>query len=429
MLLGKTHLSILRDNDDYFWALANGWQPVVGNLNSTTASQALFDGWHYYKPDATDLDYYVTLNAGGGRLYLYYDYLGDNQITICDPNTATTVTSDTRGYYDISVGDTRDEGLYRVYCYANGGTGYCRPPFTVYSAYENYGTPPIQNDGDLSNSSFYNRVRANDVYFHECRPTNIGFSGMRRSGLSVNCWDGWTYHRGTRLYYRIALPSNWDNGVDSFTVFYDYGGANQQQLLNWTTAGTRESYVDINTTSYSYTPGARYRVTCRVDSGRYPDVQYLFIEPQPTDPGPGLDAALWDYIVMGEFTVGQIVGGRANLPFIVTTDVSNLSTNDRHIFSALCASAKVGRRDYAMRKPSVTIDAVTYSGDVRIVHRYDTLVYRTSDGEMTWDDNTQALDDYGDADYQTLDLRGLDLAYGQVYKVTGTPVDYAAEIP
>ena len=71
MLLGRAHLSIFRDNDDYFWALANGWQPVAGNLNSTTASQALFDGWHYYKPDATDLDYYVTLNAGGGRLYLY----------------------------------------------------------------------------------------------------------------------------------------------------------------------------------------------------------------------------------------------------------------------------------------------------------------------------------------------------------------------
>jgi len=29
----------------------------------------------------------------------------------------------------------------------------------------------------------------------------------------------------------------------------------------------------------------------------------------------------------------------------------------------------------------------------------------------------------------TLDLRGLDLAYGQVYKISGEPVEFAAEIP
>jgi len=438
-LLGRANLSILRDNDDYFWGLAHGWQPIPGNLNSTTASKALFDGWHYYKPDATDLDYYVTLNAGGGRLYLYYDYGGAHQQhTICDPNTATTVTSDTRGLFDIAAADTvagagvREEGLYRVYCYANGGTGYCRPPFTVYNPIvgeTNYGTPPVVLDGDTSSTGIYNRVRLNDLHFNACRPTNIAFSGMQRSGASKNCWDGWTYHRGTRLYYRISLPSNWDDGVDSFSLQYDYGGANQQQLLNWTTAGTRESYVDLDTTSYTYTPGQRYRVTARVNSGRLPDVQYLFIEPQTTNVGPGVQSARWRYIPMDEFTVGEIVRGRIVWPFDPwPTEVSLLSDNDRVIFSALCASAKVGRRDYAVRTPTVTIDAVEYTGDLRIVHRYDTLIHRSTDGEMTWDENTQSLDDYDDDNaYQTLDMRGLDIAYGQVYKVTGAA--YAAEIP
>ena len=133
---------------------------------------------------------------------------------------------------------------------------------------------------------------------------------------------------------------------------------------------------------------------------------------------------------MDEFTVGNIVGGKADVPFVVTTDVSNLATNDKHIFSALCANAKVGRRDYAVRTPSVALNSTSYAGDLRIVHRYDRLVYRTTDGEMTWGTNTESLDD-SDSDnaYQTLDLTGLDLAYGQVYKITGGPVHYAAEIP
>ena len=82
-----------------------------------------------------------------------------------------------------------------------------------------------------------------------------------------------------------------------------------------------------------------------------------------------------------------------------------------------------------MRSPKVTLSSVDYDGDLRIVHRYDTLVYRTTDGELSWGDETEGLDDYGSTGYQTLDLRGLDLAYGQVYKITGAPVDYAAEIP
>ena len=427
-ILGRGNLEVLRDNDDFFWAMANAVHPIVGNLNSTTASQALFDGWHYYKADATDLDYYVTLNAGGGRLYLYYDYGGAfSQITVCDPQTAGTVTSDTLGLYDVSVGGTRPEGIYRVYCYANGGTGYCRPPYTVYTGGENYGAPSRPSDGELSSATFFNRVRSNDLYFNDCLPVQAAFSGMQRSGSSKNAWDGWTYHRGTRLWYRITLPSNWGVG-DSFSLQYDYGGANQQELLSWTTAGTREDYVDIDTASYTYTPGSRYRVTARVDSGRLPNVEYLYIEPLVTDPGPGVDAADWNYIVMDEFAVNQWVYGSRPLGVYNRLDI--LKAADAHIFSALCASSKVGRRDYAVRKPTVTIDAVAYTGDLRLVRRYDTLVYRTLSGEVSWGTSTESLSDYTDDDaYMTLDLRGLDLAYGQVYKISGDPVDFAEEIP
>ena len=117
-------------------------------------------------------------------------------------------------------------------------------------------------------------------------------------------------------------------------------------------------------------------------------------------------------------------------PLGVYNRLDILKTADSHIFSALCTSSKVGRRDYAVRKPTVTIDAVTYTGDLRLVRRYDTLVYRTLSGEVSWGTSTESLSDYTDDDaYMTLDLRGLDLAYGQVYKISGEPVEFAAEIP
>jgi hypothetical protein len=243
----------------------------------------------------------------------------------------------------------------------------------------------------------------------------------------VNCWDGWDYHFGTRIYYRIVIPDNWDTGGgDSFSIQYDYGGANQEEVLNVTTKGTYESFYDLTNT---FTPGTRYRVTCRVDSGRLPDVQYLFVEPQVTDVGPGYMTSDWDYFIMDEFTVGEMILYDYYPPSIYATNHINFSTNDRHVFSALCQNASIGRRDYAVRTPSVTLSSVDYAGDLRLCHRYDTLVYRTTDGEMAWGSNTESLDDYGDDGYQTMDLTGLDLAYGQVYKIEGSPVDYAAEIP
>lgn len=436
-LLGRANVGILRDNDDYFWGLAHGWRAIPGNLCDVDSNGTIFDGWHYYKADATNLDYYVTMDAGGdpgSRVRLYYDYDDDHhQHIVRDPSTATTVTSDTLGYFDIAATDTADgypdrpEGLYRVVVAASGGvTGYARPPFTVYTGDQTYGTPPAQSYGGIGPASFYNRVRSNDLYFNDCQPTNPAFSGMRRSGSSVNCWDGWDYHHGTRIYYRVVIPANWGGG-DSFAIHYDYGGAGQEDVVTLTTAGTHESYYDLTGT---FTPGARYRVTARVDSGRLPDVQYIFVEPQTTDVGPGYIAANWDYFVMGEFAVQEVVTWDMMPRTIFTTNHENYLINDKHIFSALCTSAKVGRRDYAVRAPTVALNSTTYTGDLRIVHRYDTLVYRTLDGELVWDDNNESLDDYTSDDaYQVLDLRGLDLQYGQVYKIVGVPVVYAAEIP
>lgn len=433
-LLGRANLSILRDNDDYFWGLAHGWRAIPGNLNEEVENGTLFNGWHYYKPDATDLDYWIYKDANDNtRVHLYYDYGGTNQIQVANMNRTGALTSDTLGLYDISVGGTREEGLYRVYCKAKyGGSGHCRPPFTVYTGDESYGTPPLQLDGALSNHGFYNRVRSNDLYFNECKPTNIAFSGMARWGVGAakNVWDGYDYHFGTRIYYGIHLPGNWDDGNDWCRLYYDYGGTNEQKILDLDTGGYYASYCDIDTTSYSYTPGQRYRVTCRSNSGFAPVVYYLFVEPQPMDRGPGILATEWRYRLMDEFIVGDIVRGRMDWPFDpLPTEISLLSDNDRHIFSALCASAKIGRRDYAVRSPSVWMGGVNYTGELRIVHRYDTLVYRTSGSTMNWGGTSQSLDDYGDDGYETLDLRGLDMAYGQTYAIRGGTVDYAAEIP
>ena len=433
-LLGRANLSILRDNDDYFWGLAHGWRTIPGNLNSTDENGVLFDGWHYYKADSTDLAYYVTMNAGadsGARIHMYYDYGGDNEVQFMNMQAPGTDDSLVLGNYDVSVGNTRAEGLYRVYCKAKYGcSGYCRPPYTVYTGDQAYGTPAIQWDGDRSDNTFYNRVRLNDLYFNDCKPTNIAFSGMeQRTGAGVNCWDGWDYHHGTRLYYRLVLSTAFGGG-DWFRIYYDYGGANEQVVKSFTTSGTKENYADIDTTSYTYNPGQRYRVTCRMNSGAKANVEYLFIEPQTTDPGPGIDPAAWRYYVMDEFTVGNIVLGRIPPAYGPSTvEVSLLSDNDRHIFAALCASAKIGRRDYAVRTPTVTEGGLTYTGDLHIIHRYDTLIHRTSGADMTWGTDTGSLDDYGDDAYKAQDLRGLDLTYGQVYTISGDEVDYAAEIP
>ena len=374
------------------------------------------------------MDYFTTLNAGGGRMKLYDDYQGDYPLIILWNQGAGTYSSDTRGLFDISrltfPGATgqRPVGLYRVYCYVDGGTGYCRPPFTRYTGSKSYSGLPTPFDGLMSNESWFNRARSNDIYFNDCQPVQPAFSGMRRSGVPATCWDGWDYHFGTRIYYRVVIPSNWDTGGgDSLSIYYDYGGANQETVLTLTTAGTYEGFYDLTTT---YTPGRRYRVTCRVDSGRLPDVQYLYVEPQVTDTGPGISAGDWLYMEMDDFTVNDWVLG---LTYGEGTALELLKIRDRHIFSALCTSAKIGRRDYAVRTPSTLIDNVTYTGDLRLVHRYNTLIYRTTGGEMTWGTNTESLDDYGDDGYQVLDLTGLDLAYGQVYKVTAAA--YAAEIP
>ena len=420
-LLGRANLGVLRDNDDYFWGLAHGWRAIPGNVNDP--DDVLFDGWHYYQTDATELSYYVTMTSGTS-VRLWYDYDGGfEQRKIVHRTTAgathpgNVLVSDDISKHSVTEED-RPEGLYRVYAVAIGD-GYCEPPYTTYTGGLSYGQATVPGDGGISSVGFFNRIRSNDLYFNDCKPINIAFSGMRASNASP-CWDGYVYHHGTRLYYRINLPVGFGNG-DDFVLWYDYGGANQQKLLHWTTYGPREDYVDIVTDGYSYTPGTRYRVTATNNSGIVSEVQYLFIEPQTTDVGPGMLPVEWGYTVMDEFTVGNYVYG--SMP-IATDRVALLRECDRHIFSALCHSAAIGRRDYAVRRPVFG----SFSGDFRICHRYDTLLYRTTSAEMTWGDNTEHLDDYGDDGYETLDLRGLDLAYGQVYKISGG-LQYAAEIP
>ena len=110
-LLGRANLGILRDNDDYFWGLAHGYQAIPGNLSDVDSNGTIFDGWHYYKDDGRDLSFHVTMDAGGdpgSRVRLYYDYEDDHeQHIVVDPNSAGTVHSGTLGLFDIAQEDAR----------------------------------------------------------------------------------------------------------------------------------------------------------------------------------------------------------------------------------------------------------------------------------------------------------------------------------
>ena len=294
------------------------------------------------------------------------------------------------------------------------------PPCLTYTGSYTYSLGPTTTDGNVSSVGHFNTWRSNDLYFAANQPRQPGFAGNDVDTLTATTtiFDGYVLHFGSRLYYSAAFVQN--NAGEKIKIIYDYGGSGQQTILEQGTTGTYTDYEDL-TGTHSW--GSWKRVIVQLLNGGDGTVYYLYMHPQIGDEPDK------SYTIMDEFSVDQYVYG-SNVH--QGTRMQLFTNNDKHIFKYMCESANIGRRDYAVRSPIYTNAAGTDKGEYRMVRRYDTLYYRTTGGILEWGtDQSQSLTDYDATNhYQTLDLAGLTgLHYGTVYKITGSELLYAAEMP
>lgn len=453
-VLGRANLGILFDNDAYFAGLADRHRTVNCTMsNAPVAGQTTCDLWDGYIFLAADaMKFHYNFAAIGGthaarvKLILYDDnnaaYTVDQLYPGAGVQLSTgaqyvNLSTDARSARPNSVaGYSFSAGIHRVRLYMDvkdsndsdcNGLFYFPPhcTFTNTGAY-NYATPPTITDGNLSSASHFNTWRANDLYFYQCRPRQPAFCSLSRSwakGIGTDpviIWDGWIMHRHSQLRYKVTLTP-YDGATNSdhlkMRIYYDYEGTATQLLAaTITTSGTTESVYNIPTgvgPGIHY-PGVWYRVVVVLDRDTdvYPaeaTVSYIHTAPTSDEVGwASIDGVLSPDT---QYVYGSTPGQKTRLAL--------LSQNDSLIFERLCWNASVGRRDFAVRLPEYTQLGGTDSGTLRMIRRYDTLVYRSTGGNgmMRWgDDQSMALDDYGDDGYTILGLRSIsNLQYGDQY--------------
>ena len=125
-ILGRAQLDILRDNDEYFHAMAYRWRPVVNTMsNDPVAGQTDHTAWTGYiwiPSDATKISYWYEAQGGSSsittRLSLYY---GDGTTAVGDGNIiqqavgTSTLTPVANNYIDLATAlgvSSIDAGLY-----------------------------------------------------------------------------------------------------------------------------------------------------------------------------------------------------------------------------------------------------------------------------------------------------------------------------
>ena len=421
-VLGRVHLDVLRDNDDYFNAMADRYAPVpagqVTAWESDTTSRIAWDGWHLKRSDMDTLYYYAELdndNAGyPTTLTGWYDYNDDYNDTQMFTRSTDGTSS---GTVDLS---SFPNGLYRVtFIMTRGGgsvgydaTATIRAPYTIYTGSESYAAGPTFTDGIASAASHFNTLRSNDIYFNAITPSQVASVGMTHETTLTgtlelfNGWDKWhPDHR--RLYYRVYLD---EYDTDNIVIYYDADGVVTTQSTSIGTEGWTSSYWDM--TDHGYTKGDWYRVRVVLDpsanSGwRLGICDYLFVT------AASLDAS---YTVMDPFTVGQFVYGSTALQ---DTRLQLLTDNDAAIYDRLTwGAANPGRMDFACFEPEFHgYNGGWWYGNYRFQRRGDTLYYRTQGAELVLPDgSTEGLDDYsGSGDYNTLNLNSIDLPKGAMY--------------
>lgn len=433
-VLGRANVGILRDNDDFFNALADRrrqftsgcWRGFIGT--ETNPSWHLWDGYHMLQADATTLHHWIDVDSDNDSeplsLDLYYDYGGAGQVIVAACNTDGSDI----GTYDLSsFYSTYGAGLYRVTCRMtrtdgnHSGTGLCMAPFTTYTGGLSYTSPPTITDGATGTATHFNTWRDNDNYFNAIWPQQTAFAGMSRPWIAseptLELWSGMDkYHPDhERVYYKTTLSSN--AGGNEIRIYYDYAGGDQR-YTDINTEGTTSGYWDLPST---WTINTNYRIYVekrRTDTGQgsTATLHYLYIGPASADAA---------YTVMNDFTVGQDVYGSTAGQL---TRLDYLSDNDESIEDRLrWGSSSIGRMDIACMVPSFVRLGGTDTGNYHMKRYGDTLYYRTTSGILTLPDGTtESLDDYGASTYQTLDLNQIDLPYGGEYTISGS-IYYAME--
>lgn len=435
-ILGRSHLGVLRDNDDFFNSLADRHiavpAGVVRGWESTSAvSQIVWDGWHLKRSDMDTLYYYATLTNDNGShpttLTGWYDYNNDYNDTQLFTRSSDGTSS---GSTSLS---SFPNGLYRVVFIAtrdSGDTSYdatmsIRAPYTIYTGSESYSAGPSFADASTSSASDFNTLRSNDIFFNAITPSQVAVAGLvqETTGTSdIEIFNGWDKfhpdHR--RLYYQVYLD---EYDTDNIRIYYDADDVDGIQSTAIGTEGWTSSYWDF--ADNGYTKGNWYRVRVILDpsgnSGwRLGRCNYVYIT------AASLDAS---YTVMDPFSVDQYVYGDT---VGQDTRLELLTDNDASIYDRLTwGSSNPGRMDFACYMPEIKRDSFGWNyGDYRLKRRGDTLYYRTLGAELVLPGGESiSLDDYdGSGDYNSLDLNGIDLPHGEMYYLRRTSYTTSADL-
>ena len=425
-VLGRANIGVIRDNDDYFNALADRYIPVpagqVTKWESDTVGRVAWDGWHLKRADMDTLYYYATLtNDDGGHpttLVGWYDYNDDHDDTLMFSRAATGTSS---GTIDLSGFPA---GLYRVtflMSRAGGDTAFnatasIRAPYTIYTGALAYAAGTAMADAGVPTAADFNKWRTNDIYFNTVTPSQVACAGMSTETTLANNdlelfngWDKW-HPDHARLYWRVYMH---EFDVDVIKVYYDADDVDGIQSTDLAT-GTGWTESAWNIPDGGFTKGNWYRVRVVLEpSGnagwRFGRLDYLFIT------AAALDAS---YTVMDPFTIDQFVYGDTAAQL---SRLDYLTDNDASIYDRITWGADIpGRMDFACFEPEFKgYNGGWFYGDYKFKRVGDTLYYRTKGAELLLPDgSTQGLTDYsGSGDYNILDLNTIDLPHGSVYSV------------
>ena len=434
-VLGRSQLNILRDNDNYFNAIAARWIPCLhGPSVGGTPGQVyttIWEGYHLLRADATYLGWLFIVSGGSSTSstmrFLYYKDNGD-AYEVAEETAAANQTETVIGALDLSTVDGITAGLHQVRFRLESdagdpGAGMVRPPYTTMYGNTDYTftIPPVVHDGDVGEAAHFNAWRANDEYFYHCLPTNPAFSmiskGDPTNGTGEIIWDGWSQYHDTHRQLNYRLKYSGDDNDNRLIIYYDYNGSNE----TYGTMDTPEEYVEssLELPASTYTENGWYRVVVEEqhtggNPAAYTWVDYLYMSP------------LDDLVVsnlMGAFTPGYyVLGDTENRD----RRLSLFTSWDNSLLYTLCSNSNVGRRDFAVRDDAALgpYDPISTH---RLIHMYDFLWYRGTGIALRWGtDNVRSLEDAA-TDAAVMDLRAITgLAYGQHYTLDGN-VDFAME--
>ena len=424
-ILGRANLGVLRDNDDYFNALADRRIPVpAGQVTEWHGgtSRVAWDGWHLKRTDMDTLYYYAEIDsvdhvAEPTTLVGWYDYNDDHDDTQMFSIVGDATASDTvdlsgfpNGLYRVTFLMTRTAGW-------DNATASIMAPYTIYTGALSYAAGTDITDGNVSAAADFNKWRSNDIYFNAITPSQLPAVGMTRETTYasndlelLNGWDKW-HPDHARLSWRVYMH---EFDTDVIKVYYDADDVDGIQSHDLATgSGWTESVLDL--ADNGYTKGDWYRVRVVLEPSanagwRFGHCDYIYIT------AAALDGS---YTVMDALAVDQFVYGSTAAQL---SRLDYLSDNDASIYDRLSWGAAIpGRMDFACFEPVFAgFNGGLWYGNYRFTRIGDTLYYRTLGAELVKPDgSTESLEDHdgSSGDYNVLDLNTIDLPHGSSYVI------------